>query len=110
SDIRTLNEQADEARATQRTSAIVSAGAAAIAVFLALVGLYGVLMTSVDQRRRELAIRSALGAVPRDILARVINEGLALTALGLIPGMLGSAAAGSFLTDLLFGVAPRDAV
>ncbi len=110
SDVRTITEQADDARATPRTSAIVSAGAAAIAVFLALVGLYGVLMTSVEQRRRELAIRAALGAVPRDILARVVREGLGLTAIGLVPGMLASAAAGSFLTDLLFAVSPRDAV
>jgi predicted permease len=109
-DVRTLTEQADEARATPRASAIVSAGAAAIAVFLALVGLYGVLMTSVEQRRRELAIRSALGAVPREILVRVVREGLSLTAIGLIPGMLASTAAGSFLTDLLFGTSPRDGV
>jgi predicted permease len=110
SDVRTLTEQADEARATPRASALVSIGAATVAVFLALVGLYGVLMTSVEQRRRELAIRSALGAVPRDILTRVVKEGLGLTAIGLIPGMLASAAVGSFLTDLLFGVAPRDRV
>jgi putative ABC transport system permease protein len=110
SDVRTLTEQADEARATPRASAIVSAGAAAIAVFLALVGLYGVLMTSVEQRRRELAIRSALGAAPRDVLARVMKEGLVLTTIGLVPGMLASTAAGSFLADLLFGVAPRDGI
>jgi len=108
SGVRTLADQLDEARATPRVSAIVSAGAATLAVLLALVGLYGVLTTTVEQKRRELAIRAALGATPRAIVSRVVKEGLTLTASGLAIGMIASAAVGGFLADLLFSVGPRD--
>ena len=109
SDVRSLTRQVDEARATPRLSAIVSTSAAGIAVLLALVGVYGVLMTSVEQRQRELAIRAALGATPSEIVGRVLREGLALTLAGLALGIFASLHAGRFLTAQLFGVEPRDA-
>jgi predicted permease len=108
SDVRTLRTQLDDARATPRAAAIVAVGAAAIAVFLALVGVYGVLTTSVEQRRRELAIRAALGATERTLARGVAVEGLTLTVAGLASGMLASAGAGRFVTDLLFDVQPLD--
>ena len=109
SDVRTLGRQVDEARATPRASAVVSASAAAIAVLLALIGVYGVLMTSVDQRQRELAIRAALGATPSEIVGRVLWEGFALTFAGLALGIFASLQAGRFVAGQLFGVEPRDA-
>jgi predicted permease len=108
SDVHTLSEQLDEARVTPRASAVFSVGAAFIAVFLALVGVYGVLATSVDRRRRELAIRAALGAAPRDIVKGVMLEGMRLTIAGLVCGMLTSLAAGRFLSELLYDVPSRD--
>jgi ABC-type antimicrobial peptide transport system permease subunit len=83
--------------------------AAAVALLLALVGVYGVLMTSVEQRQRELAIRSALGATPSEIVRGVLREGLIMTLAGLLVGMIASLQAGRLLTSLLFGVEPRDA-
>jgi len=77
-------------------------------VFLALVGVYGLLAASVDQRARELSIRAALGATPRDILASVAFIGLRLTAIGLGLGLLASMAASSLLSTLLYDVQPRD--
>ena len=68
SNVHKIAEQLDNARAQQRTSARASATVAGIAVLLALIGLYGVLAASVDRRRREIAIRAAIGAAPRDIL------------------------------------------
>ena len=109
SDVRTLSEQLDAARATPRASATLATVAAAVAMFLALVGVYGVLMTSVEQRQRELAIRSALGATPSAIVRRVLREGLIMTLAGLVVGMIASLQAGRLLTSLLFGVIPRDA-
>jgi ABC-type antimicrobial peptide transport system permease subunit len=109
SDVHTLSEQLDEARVTPRASASFSVGAAFIAVCLALVGVYGVLATSVDRRQRELAIRAALGAARLDIMKRVMLEGMRLTVAGLALGMLASVAAGRVLTDLLYGVPSRDA-
>ena len=109
SDVRTLSEQLDAARATPRASATLATVAAAVAILLALVGVYGVLMTSVEQRQRELAIRSALGATPSELVRRVLREGLILTLAGLLVGMMASLQAGRLLTSLLFGVEPRDA-
>jgi predicted permease len=105
----TLTAQLDEARTVPRAAAVVSCGLAGIAVFLAVVGIYGVMTTSIQSRQRELAIRSALGATRGDIIKRVAWEGAVLTTIGLACGLLGSLATGRVLSDLLFGVAPHDA-
>ena len=81
---------------------------AIVAVILALVGMYGVLMTLVEQRRREFGIRSALGASPADIVGEVVRRGLALTAIGIALGMVASVQTGNFVRSLLFQVAPQD--
>jgi ABC-type antimicrobial peptide transport system permease subunit len=90
------------------TAARVSTGAALLAVFLALVGIYGLLTTSVERRHRELAIRAALGATPSLIVRRVLVEGAALTIVGIALGLAGSAAAGRYLASQLFEVGPFD--
>ncbi|MGB2714016.1 MAG: ABC transporter permease [Vicinamibacterales bacterium] len=109
SDVRTLADQLHEARAMPRASAMVSGGASVIAVLLALVGVYGVLTTSVERRKRELAIRAALGATPLEIGSHVILEGAGLTGIGLALGLGASFGAGRIVADLLFGVEPHDA-
>ena len=108
SDLHTLREQLDAARATPRIAARMSGGMALLATFLALVGLYGLLAASVAQRRRELAIRTALGASPAHVLAHVAFDGVRLTTVGLATGMLASLAASSVLAALLYGIQPRD--
>jgi predicted permease len=110
SNVHTVVEQIDNARAQQRTSAEASAVIAVIAVLLALVGLYGVLAASVDRRRRELAIRAAIGATPRAILRGVAIEGLSLTLTGIVFGVAFSSVASRALSGLLYGVAARDPV
>lgn len=110
SDVRTLADQLHEARAVPRASAVVSGAASAIAVLLALVGVYGVLTTSVERRKRELAIRAALGATPLEIGRHVILQGAALTGIGLALGLGASFGVGRIVADLLFGVEPHDAV
>ncbi len=107
-DVRTLASQVEDARETSRTSAAAAVSAAGVAVILALVGMYGVLMTLVEQRRREFAIRSALGASPANIVGEVVRRGLVLTALGIALGMVVSVEAGNFVRSLLFQVAPQD--
>jgi putative ABC transport system permease protein len=108
SNVRTFTEQLDEARAVPHASAVFSTVAAGLAVFLALVGVYGVLATSVQRRTKELAIRTALGARPAEIIRLIAFEGAGLTGLGLLIGVLVSIGAGRFVADLLFGVDPRD--
>ncbi len=77
-------------------------------MILALVGMYGVLTTLVEQRRRDFAIRSALGASPADIVGEVVRRGLVLTVMGIALGMVASVQAGNFVRSLLFQVAPQD--
>ena len=110
SDVRTLTAQLDGARAVPRASAVVSGALSGIAVFLALVGIYGVMTTSIEHRKRELAIRSALGAAPPDIIKRVVLEGAVLTAIGLAVGLIASLATGRFVSGLLFGVEAHDVI
>src|SRR6185295_17496289 len=77
---------------------------ATLAVLLAAVGLYGVVSHSARQRTREIGVRMALCARPRDISRLVFRESLALAAAGAALGLAGAAASGRLLTSLLFGV------
>jgi putative ABC transport system permease protein len=80
------------------------------ALLLAVTGLYGVLAGSVGERRRELGVRSALGATPRANLVLVLRYGLALSAVGMTLGVVGAAGVSSALASLLFGITRFDAV
>jgi putative ABC transport system permease protein len=81
---------------------------AAIALVLAAVGTYAVLSYFVTARHRELAVRMALGADRRRVMALVLSQGFALTVLGLGGGVVGALMAGRFIASLLFGVQPTD--
>jgi predicted permease len=108
SEVRPLSEQIDQARATPRLAARVSGALAFIAVLLAVVGLYGVIATWIDNRKQELAIRAAIGAGPRDLIALVAVGGLQLLGTGLVVGMATSLLSSTLLAALLYGVEPRD--
>jgi putative ABC transport system permease protein len=84
---------------------IVLAGVAAI---LAVVGIYGVLSTTVRYRTAEIGARIALGAEPRNILALVLRQGMLLTSVGLTLGLLTAVVAARFMTTMLVGVEPVD--
>jgi predicted permease len=94
----------------RRLAAQVMAGFAAMAVGLAAVGLFGALSYSVAQRRRELAIRAALGARRADTVRLVLREGLLVTLPGLVLGLAGAAAFARLMQQLLFGVTPHDPI
>jgi putative ABC transport system permease protein len=80
----------------------------AAALFLAAVGLYGVMATSVSQRTREMGIRMALGAKAADVLGLVMRQGLRQLAIGLVLGLALAVGVSSLLQSLLFEVDPRD--
>jgi putative ABC transport system permease protein len=75
---------------------------------LALVGIFGVLSLSVGSRRREIAIRMAVGAQRRDVLSLFLGEGLKLIAVGLVLGTGVAIALARLLEAFLFGVGPTD--
>jgi len=82
---------------------------AALALLLAAIGIYGVLSYGVRQRIQEIGIRMALGAATSDVVRMVVVEGLKPTGVGLLLGLIGSAALGQVLSSVVFGVTPRDA-
>jgi len=81
---------------------------AALALILALVGIYGVMTWSVGQRTREIGIRVALGAGSGEVLTMIIGYGLKLSALGLALGIAGAFALRRLLRGLVFDVSPSD--
>jgi putative ABC transport system permease protein len=81
---------------------------AAMALLLAGIGLYGVLAGSVADRRREIGVRAALGATGSSLVALVVREGVALTAVGAVVGVAGAITASGALSSLLFGVSRVD--
>jgi predicted permease len=83
---------------------------AAVAIVLALVGLYGVLAFAVSQRTQEMGVRMALGAAARDIVALVLKQGLRQVAVGLAAGLLLSTGLALALAAFLFQVEPADPV
>ena len=94
----------------RRLAALVMSGFAMLAVALAGVGLFGALSYSVAQRRRELAIRAALGARRAHIVGLVLREGLLVTVPGMVAGAAGAAAFTRLMQQLLFGVTPNDPI
>src|SRR5207248_474175 len=96
--------------ARQRFNAVLIATFAAVAAFLAAIGIYGVLAYGVTQRTREIGIRMALGARRTILLAMVLRQGLLLTVIGIALGMIVAAFSAPALRSLLFGVVPLDPV
>ncbi len=81
---------------------------AAVALVLAVVGVYGVLSYQVAQRAREVGIRIALGASRVDVVRLVVRRGLWLTAAGLAIGVLGAIGLTRYMASLLYGVGATD--
>jgi putative ABC transport system permease protein len=79
-----------------------------LALVLASVGIYGVVSYGVAERRREIGIRTALGARPRDVLRLVVGGALRLAAFGMAAGAVAALALSRLLSSLLFGVGPSD--
>jgi putative ABC transport system permease protein len=82
---------------------------AAVAVLLAALGIYGVLMHAVAQRTREIGIRLALGARRGEVIRLVVRQALGVALAGLAMGLVAAAGATRLMTGLLFHIAPTDA-
>jgi putative ABC transport system permease protein len=106
--VRPLEDYVAESQATRRFSLMLLALFGALALALAVVGIYGVISYTVSLRTRELGIRLALGAERRAILAMVLRQGLVLLAAGLSLGFTASLLLTRSLASLLFQVHPLD--
>jgi putative ABC transport system permease protein len=106
--IASMNDVLDRSLASRRFSANLVGVFAGVALVLASIGIYGLLVFMVGQRSREIGLRMALGARPADILKLVVTEGVVLAAVGIITGIILSACTASMMTSLLYGVRPHD--
>lgn len=107
-DVRTGREIVQSSFAAREVSTWALTAFAGLAQILGLIGLYGVVTHSVRSRRRDLAIRTSIGARPRDLMSLVFRNGLTPVALGLMLGVAGALAAGRALESQLYGVSPSD--
>jgi predicted permease len=91
-----------------RTGATVAAEIGAIALILAVVGIYGIVSFSAAQRTREIGIRMALGGSARDVVGLILQQGVRMVAAGLGIGLLAALGITRVMTRLLVGVSPSD--
>jgi putative ABC transport system permease protein len=105
---KTLDQVRDESLASERFTLLLFGTFAVVALFLATLGIYGVVAFSVAQRSHEIAIRMALGATRNSVVALVLREGSMLAAIGLGLGLIGAYFVGRAMQSMLFGVRALD--
>jgi len=106
--VRTQQDQIDSDLADERLLVSLTSAFGLLALALASVGIYGVMAYSVAQRTREIGIRMALGAIPRQILAMMLREASSLSAASIALGVGASFLVTRFVKSMLFGIAPSD--
>jgi putative ABC transport system permease protein len=104
----TLDQVFDSAFDARRFSLLLFGVFASVALLITAVGLYGMLSYAVAERRHEIGVRMALGAQQANVLRLVIGQGLKLTLVGIVLGLLGAWGATRFMQALLFGVGTTD--
>ncbi len=108
--VMTMQQRMSEALIDRRTPMVLVATFAGLALFLAAVGIYGVLAYQVTQRTKEIGIRMALGSDARGIFRLVISEGVTLLAIGLVLGLAGGFLIRNALQSQLYGIGAMDPV
>jgi ABC-type antimicrobial peptide transport system permease subunit len=103
-----MNEVISQSLAERRFSMTVLGSFAVAALLLASLGIYGVISYLVGQRTHELGIRLALGAKRADILRLVLGDGMKMTMVGVVVGLLGAFGLTRLMTKMLFGVSATD--
>ena len=107
-DVDTLQSEIESNVSQPRFRTMLIGVFAMLALILAAVGVYGLISYSVTQRTREIGIRVALGAAPRQVMGPVVREGVILAVIGIAIGLAGAFAAARALSAFLFGVGASD--
>lgn len=107
-DVRTLEQHVGLSLFPVRAVAWLLGAMGGLALLLAAIGLYGALAYTVARRTREIGVRMALGAAPRDVMAAVVGRALRLSVIGTGFGLAAALGATRFLAFLLYGVSPLD--
>jgi predicted permease len=107
-EVTTMDERLAAAVRTERDSAALFALLAAIALLVAVAGVYGVVAYSVSQRTREIGIRIALGATHRQVVGDIVQESAWPVAIGIAMGLAGAAVATRAIVSVLFEIQPGD--
>jgi len=108
--VRTIDVVATEATSRPRFRAVLVGTFAAVALALAMIGVFGVLAYSVQQRVREFGVRIAMGAAASDVMRLVLGSAAKLTLIGLVVGLTAAAALTRYLSTLLYAVKPLDPI
>ena len=103
-----MSERVDDSLAERRFSMLLLTLFAVLALGLAAIGIYGVMAYLVSQGTRELGIRLALGASPRDVLTMVVRQGMTVAFAGLALGVAGAFVLTRFMRAMLYGVHAAD--
>jgi ABC-type antimicrobial peptide transport system permease subunit len=103
-----MTENINTALFIQRMAAMMLAVLGAVALLLAALGLYGVMAYSVAERRHEIGIRIALGALPGDVVGMVVKQGMELTLIGLAIGTAAAIAVTRLVATALVGISATD--
>jgi putative ABC transport system permease protein len=106
--VRTLQQALDRSAAQMAFTMALIAVAAAVAVLLGIVGIYGVVTYVVSQRTNEIGVRLALGADPRRVSAMIVRQSGLVVLAGMLVGLAAAFATSRLLATLLYGVSPRD--
>jgi putative ABC transport system permease protein len=105
-----LKEDIGKLLEPQRTAMIFSTGLSLLAMLLAILGLYGVMSYTVNQRKREIGIRMALGAMKREVIGLIIKRAMVPVAIGITFGVAGALLMNRFLKTLLYEISATDPV
>jgi predicted permease len=107
-DLRTQREQIDATMQIERTFAALTAGFGVLALALACVGIYGIMAYTVANRRNEIGIRLALGALPGQVRSMILRETFWLTLAGIAAGVAAAVGLTRLVKSMLYGIGPYD--
>jgi len=107
-EMKTMDAVVAESVAAPRFRTLLLGAFGTLGLFLAMIGIYGVISYAVTQRTQEIGLRVAMGAQPRDVLRLMLGEGMFLAAIGIVLGTAGALALTRILESLLYEIKPRD--